>query len=82
MSKWGSKYIMNMAYKILKNNEAYAPELYFVACRCCVSRKWVDGEEEMVFEDNSFLNFDEDHIYTSGGQVTKRNIDYSVLDQG
>jgi len=71
---------MNTAYKILKNNEAYAPELYFVACRCCVSRNWVDGEEEIVFEDNSFLSFDEAHIYTSGGQFKKPAIDYSVLD--
>ena len=72
---------MNIAYKILKNNEIYGTEqLYTTAVETCVSTKWVDGEEQISFGDNSFLNFDEYHIYTSGGQYTKPNIDYSVLD--
>jgi hypothetical protein len=72
---------MNIAYKILKNNEIYGTEqLYTTAVETCVSTKWVDGEEEIAFEDNSFLNFNEDHIYVGGGQFKKPAIDYSVLD--
>ena len=54
-------------------------EIYREAQSQCVSTKWIDGEEEISFKDNSFLNFDECHIYTGQGTYEKV-ADWSTLD--
>lgn len=54
-------------------------EIYREAQRQCVSTKWIDGEEEISFKDNSFLNFDEYHIYTRQGTYKKVK-DWTTLD--
>jgi hypothetical protein len=71
---------MNTANMLLGIGSYSAEQLYTTASETCVSSGWAYGEEQLSFKDNSFLTFNEDHTHVGGGQFTKPNIDFSVLD--